>query len=70
MQRWLWPPQTATTHQRAGPSQPAPPTEDRRFKMDSEVVNFFDHYEINDDTSKHVLALEACGGLRRRLVTS
>ena len=35
---------------------------DRRFKMDGEVVNFYVHYEIDDDTSRHVLKLAAYGG--------
>ena len=35
---------------------------DRRFKMESQVVNFFVHYEIDDNTSRHVLKLEAYGG--------
>ena len=35
---------------------------DKRFKMDGEVVNFFVHYEIDDDTSKHVLTLDTYGG--------
>ena len=35
---------------------------DRRFKLDGEVVNFKVHYEIDDDTSKHVLTLDAYGG--------
>ena len=35
---------------------------DRRFRMDGEVVNFYVHYEIDDDTSRHVLALESYGG--------
>ena len=35
---------------------------DRRFKIDGEVVNFYVHYEIDDDTSRHVLKLEAYGG--------
>ena len=35
---------------------------DKRFKMDGEVVNFFVHYEIDDDTSRHVLTLDAYGG--------
>ena len=34
---------------------------DRRFKMESQVVNFFVHYECDDDTSKHVLMLDAYG---------
>ena len=35
---------------------------DRRFKMDGEVVNFRIHYELDDDTSSHVLSLAAYGG--------
>ena len=35
---------------------------DRRFKLDGEVVNFKVHYEIDDNTSKHVLTLDAYGG--------
>ena len=38
---------------------------DKRFKIDGrrgEVVNFFVHYEIDDNTSKHVLTLNAYGG--------
>ena len=35
---------------------------DRRFKIKGEVVNFFIHYEIDDNTSRHVLKLEKCGG--------
>ena len=35
---------------------------DRRKTMDGEVVNFYVHYEIDDDTSKHVLTLEAYNG--------
>ena len=34
---------------------------DRRYKLDGEVVNFKVHYEIDDDTSKHVLALDTYG---------
>ena len=34
---------------------------DRRFKMDGEVVNFYVHYEIDDDTSRHVLKLDKYG---------
>ena len=30
---------------------------DRRRKMDGEVINLFTHYEIDDDTSAHVLTL-------------
>ena len=30
--------------------------------MDGEVVNFFVHYEIDGDTSRHVLKLEDYGG--------
>ena len=30
--------------------------------MDGDMVNFFVHYEIDDDTSHHVLKLEAYGG--------
>ena len=35
---------------------------DRRFRMDGEVVNFYVHYEIDGDTSAHVLKLEDYGG--------
>ena len=35
---------------------------DRRYKMDGEVINFYVHYEIDDDTSAHVLTLDAYGG--------
>ena len=35
---------------------------DRRKKMDGEVVNFYVHYEIDGDTSAHVLKLEDYGG--------
>ena len=35
---------------------------DRRFKMEGEVVNFFVHYEIDDNTSRHVLKLDGYGG--------
>ena len=35
---------------------------DKRFKMDGEVVNFWVHYEIDDDLSRHVLTLETYGG--------
>ena len=35
---------------------------DRRKTMDGEVVNFFVHYEIDGDTSRHVLKLEDYGG--------
>ena len=38
------------------------PKGDRRFKIDGKVVNFHVHYEIDDDTSKHVLALDEYGG--------
>ena len=34
----------------------------RRFKMDGEVINFRIHYEIDDDTSSHVLSLATYGG--------
>ena len=34
----------------------------RRFKIDGEVVNFHVHYEIDDDTSRHVLSLDSYGG--------
>ena len=30
---------------------------DRRRKMDGEVINLFTHYEIDDDTSAHVLTM-------------
>ena len=32
------------------------------IKLDGEVVNFKVHYEIDDDTSRHVLTLDAYGG--------
>ena len=35
---------------------------DGRRKLDGEVVNFFAHYEIDGDTSKHVLTLADYGG--------
>ena len=35
---------------------------DRRRTMDKEVINFWVHYEIDDDTSAHVLTLDAYGG--------
>ena len=35
---------------------------DRRFKLDGEVVNFYVHYEIDDDRSRHVLTLDTYGG--------
>ena len=35
---------------------------DKRFKMDGEVVNFWVHYEIDGDTSRHVLSLDTYGG--------
>ena len=35
---------------------------DRRFKMDGEVIKFRIHYEIDDDTSLHVLSLATYGG--------
>ena len=35
---------------------------DRRIKIDGEVVNFWVYYHIDDDTSKHVLTLDAYGG--------
>ena len=35
---------------------------DRRKTMDGEVVNFYVHYEIDGDTSKHVLKLDDYGG--------
>ena len=35
---------------------------DRRRKMDGEVINLFTHYEIDDDTSAHVLTLDVYGG--------
>ena len=35
---------------------------DRRRTLDGDVVNFFVHYEIDDDTSKHVLTLTDHGG--------
>ena len=31
-------------------------------KLDGEVVNFYAHYEIDGDTSKHVLTLADYGG--------
>lgn len=30
--------------------------------MDGKVVNFFIHYEIDDNTSQHVLELDTYGG--------
>ena len=39
---------------------------DRRRTLDGDVVNFFVHYEIDDDTSKHVLTLADYGGERGR----
>ena len=30
--------------------------------MEKEVINFWVHYEIDDDTSAHVLTLDAYGG--------
>ena len=35
---------------------------DKRRKVDGEVVNFLVHYEIDDNTSKHVLSLGTYGG--------
>ena len=35
---------------------------DKRFKVDGEVVNFYIHYEIDDNKSKHVLTLAKYGG--------
>ena len=35
---------------------------DKRRKVEGEVVNFFVHYEIDDNTSKHVLSLDEYGG--------
>ena len=35
---------------------------DKRYKVDGEVVNFWVHYEIDDNTSRHVLTLDAYGG--------
>ena len=35
---------------------------DKRFKMNGKVINFSVYYEIDDDTSKHVLELETYGG--------
>ena len=35
---------------------------DRRRKMDGEVINLFTHYEIDDDTSAHVMTLDVYGG--------
>ena len=35
---------------------------DRRFKLDGEVVNFYVHYEIDDERSMHVLTLDTYGG--------
>jgi hypothetical protein len=35
---------------------------DRRRKIDGDVVNFAVYYEIDDDTSMHVLTLNAYGG--------
>ena len=31
---------------------------DRRYKMKGEAINFYIHYEIDDDTSAHVLSLD------------
>ena len=33
-----------------------------RFKVDGEVVNFYIHYEIDDNKSKHVFTLTTYGG--------
>ena len=35
---------------------------DGRRKMGGEVINFFVHYEVDGDTSAHVLKLETYGG--------
>ena len=35
---------------------------DKRVKVDGEVVNFYIHYEIDDNKSKHVLTLATYGG--------
>ena len=35
---------------------------DRRFKIEGEVVNFFIHYEVDDNTSRHVLKFQKYGG--------
>ena len=35
---------------------------DRRRKMEGKVINFFIHYEIDDDTSAHVLSLDTYDG--------
>ena len=37
--------------------RPLPP-----LKIDGDVVNFWVYYEIDDDTSKHVLTLDTYGG--------
>ena len=31
---------------------------DRRRKLENEVINFWVHYEIDNDTSAHVLTLD------------
>lgn len=35
---------------------------DRRRKMDNKVINFWVHYEIDDNLSSHVLTLDTYGG--------
>ena len=35
---------------------------DRRYKLEGAVVNFYVHYEIDDETSKHVLTLDTYNG--------
>ena len=35
---------------------------DRRFKLDGEVVNFYVHYEIDDETVKTILRMSEYGG--------
>ena len=35
---------------------------DGRRKYNGEMVNFFVHYDIDDDTSNHVLSLSDYGG--------
>ena len=36
---------------------------DKRRKVEGEVVNFFVHYEIDDNKSRHVLSLDVYGGV-------
>ena len=35
---------------------------DKRYKVDGKVVNFYIHYEIDDNKSKHVLTVATYGG--------